>query len=141
MRAVNEPIKTDVLIVGAGNSGAAVPVTGAIHGAAQATGAGIDVALVDSGVSPVTGLNAKNKVVNGPDISFDSQAKNKDAYVDNYGHGTHIAGIIAGNGGDKRDDFTGIAPDARLLNAGFRLRPDVQRERVGAATANLSLCV
>jgi len=84
--------------------------------ASTATGQGIDVALVDSGVSAVTGLNAKNKVVNGPDISFDSQAKNKDAYVDNYGHGTHIAGIIAGNGGDKRDDFTGIAPDARLLN-------------------------
>jgi subtilisin family serine protease len=84
--------------------------------ASAATGEGVDVALIDSGISPVTGLNAKYKIVNGPDISFDSQAKNKDPYVDNYGHGTHIAGIIAGNGGAKRDDFTGIAPDARLVN-------------------------
>ncbi|TMK84958.1 MAG: peptidase S8 and S53 subtilisin kexin sedolisin [Actinobacteria bacterium] len=85
--------------------------------ASQATGNGVDVAVVDSGISPVTGLNTTpNKVVNGPDISFDSQSKSKGAYVDNYGHGTHIAGIIAGNGGAKGSDYSGLAPDARLLN-------------------------
>ena len=85
--------------------------------ASQATGNGVDVAVVDSGISPVTGLNTTpNKVVNGPDISFDSQSKSKGAYVDNYGHGTHIAGIIAGNGGAKGSDYNGVAPDARLLN-------------------------
>ena len=39
----------------------------------KATGAGIDVALIDSGISPVAGLNSPGKVINGPDLSFDSQ--------------------------------------------------------------------
>ena len=37
------------------------------------TGKGVDVALIDSGVSPVQGLNAGN-VVYGPDLSLESQA-------------------------------------------------------------------
>src|SRR5690242_5744950 len=41
--------------------------------AAALTGAGIGVALIDSGVAPVTGLNQAGKVVNGPDLSFESQ--------------------------------------------------------------------
>src|SRR5207237_3075058 len=47
--------------------------------ASQATGKGIDVAVIDSGISPVVGLNTTpNKVVNGPDISFDSQPTARD---------------------------------------------------------------
>ena len=38
------------------------------------TGDGIDVALIDSGVAPVPGLDMQ--VINGPDLSFDSQASN-----------------------------------------------------------------
>src|SRR4051812_36195724 len=40
------------------------------------TGKGIDVAVIDSGVSPVPGLAGNDKVVYGPDLSFDSQAPN-----------------------------------------------------------------
>ena len=82
------------------------------------TGAGVDVALIDSGVAPVSGMPASN-VVNGPDLSFESQADNL-RYLDTYGHGTHMAGIIAGrDGGSKqRDpkDFRGVAPDSRIVN-------------------------
>ena len=53
------------------------------------TGAGIDVALIDSGVAPVPGIDLQ--VVNGPDLSFDSQASNL-TDIDTYGHGTHMAG-------------------------------------------------
>src|SRR5439155_26375139 len=35
------------------------------------TGAGVDVDLIDSGVSPVNGLPVPGNVVNGPDLSFD----------------------------------------------------------------------
>src|SRR3954470_6390883 len=41
--------------------------------AAGATGANVDVAVLDSGVTPVLGLHAPNKLVYGPDLSFDSQ--------------------------------------------------------------------
>jgi len=87
------------------------------------TGAGVDVALLDSGVSPVEGLSTPGKVVNGPDLSFDSQSASLQ-YLDGYGHGTHMAGIIAGRddaaqpgqyAGDSTD-FIGVAPDARIVN-------------------------
>ena len=87
------------------------------------TGKGVDIALIDSGVAPVEGLVTAGKVVNGPDISFDSQFANL-AYLDGYGHGTHMAGIIAGRDsaavpGTYATDsthFLGMAPDARLIS-------------------------
>src|SRR5262249_22318815 len=39
----------------------------------------------------------------------------RDTAYDNYGHGTHVAGIIAGNGMDSSGARSGIAPNARLI--------------------------
>ena len=92
---------------------AAVGLRGATS---KATGAGVDVALVDSGVAPVKGLQGANKVIYGPDLSFESQNA-KTRYLDTFGHGTHLAGIIAGNdGGSSASSFKGVAPDARILS-------------------------
>jgi len=77
-------------------------------------GRGVGVALIDTGVVPVQGLSGTGKVVNGPDLSFESQADEL-RYLDGYGHGTHMAGIIAGND-DGTGSFKGVAPGARLLN-------------------------
>jgi serine protease AprX len=86
------------------------------------TGQGIGVAVVDSGIAPVKGLNQAGKVVNGPDLSFESQASNL-RNLDTFGHGTHMAGVIAGRDADtpvgRENDpkyFVGMAPDARLVN-------------------------
>ncbi|MFW2339880.1 MAG: S8 family serine peptidase, partial [Acidimicrobiia bacterium] len=87
-------------------------------------GDGIGVALIDSGVAPVAGLSSSGKLINGPDLSFESQSDEL-RYVDTFGHGTHLAGIIAGR--DKVDDdeydeaaeegdFIGVAPDATLIS-------------------------
>ena len=67
----------------------------------DADGAGIDIALVDTGIAPVAGLDGTDLVVNGPDLSLDLQA-GLPAGVDAYGHGTHMAGIIGGEGGMAR---------------------------------------
>jgi serine protease AprX len=77
------------------------------------TGAGVGVALIDSGVAPVAGLAAPGKVVNGPDLSFESQTPGLQQ-IDTYGHGTHLAGIIAGS--DPAAGFEGIAPGAHLVS-------------------------
>ena len=86
------------------------------------TGQGVGVALIDSGIAPVKGLAQAGKVVNGPDLSFESQALNL-RNQDTFGHGTHMAGIIAGRDPDtpagRENDpryFTGVAPDAQLVN-------------------------
>jgi serine protease AprX len=77
------------------------------------TGKGVDVALIDSGVVPTVGLDDSSRIINGPDFSPDKG--NPDLqYLDSYGHGTHMAGIIAGN--DPAHGFLGIAPDARLVS-------------------------
>jgi len=82
--------------------------------AAGATGSGVDVAVLDSGVTPVPGLDGANKLVYGPDLSFDSQ-NDATRYLDGYGHGTAIASIIAGNDGTP-GGFKGVAPDARVIS-------------------------
>lgn len=86
------------------------------------TGKGVDVALIDSGVSPVAGLDNGN-VINGPDLSFDSQ--NPDLTdLDGFGHGTHMASIIAGRDfvgtgaqyAANTSQYLGVAPDARIVS-------------------------
>ena len=86
------------------------------------TGKGVTVALIDTGISPVEGLAAASKVINGPDLSLESQVANL-RHLDGFGHGTHMAGIIAGRdssvpagGENDAKHFVGIAPDARILN-------------------------
>ncbi len=84
------------------------------------TGQGVDVAVIDTGVAKVAGLGTN--VVNGPDLSFDSQSPSSQ-YIDGFGHGTHMASIIAGRDGDgspasaaSTTSFNGIAPGARIIN-------------------------
>ena len=82
------------------------------------TGAGVDIAVVDTGVAPVPGLDGK--IINGPDISLDvpyTSARGLDAF----GHGTHMASIAAGvdpgtSDLSDRSKFVGVAPGSRIVN-------------------------
>ncbi|WP_158657509.1 S8 family serine peptidase [Blastococcus saxobsidens] len=92
------------------------------NGDRKLTGVGVGVALIDTGVTRVPGLDAAGKVVDGPDLSLDSQADNL-RHGDGYGHGTHLAGLIAGRDsaaprGNEKDEkwFVGMAPDATIVN-------------------------
>jgi serine protease AprX len=76
-------------------------------------GDGIAVALIDSGVNAHRDLS--RVVYNQSFISGRWSA------ADQYGHGTHIAGLIAGNGASSTGSaysktFKGIAPNARIVN-------------------------
>ena len=70
------------------------------------TGAGVVVALMDSGISTHPDLPT-GKVIARVDLVNDGAPG-----LDPAGHGTHLAGIIAGQG----TTFRGVAPDARLVD-------------------------
>jgi serine protease AprX len=85
------------------------------------TGKGVGVAIIDTGVVEVPGLDTGN-LYHGPDLSFDSQDPEL-VHKDAYGHGTHLASIIAGRDQPgspasylDQHRFNGIAPDANLLS-------------------------
>jgi serine protease AprX len=87
------------------------------------TGKGVNVALVDTGVAPVPGLLDPDKVVAAVDLSGEAGVPQA-TYLDTYGHGTHMAGIIAGKGtgadpalaAQHPEWFLGVAPDAGLVS-------------------------
>jgi serine protease AprX len=87
------------------------------------SGQGIDVALLDSGVLPVEGMMTANKLVIGPDLSLESQTPTLED-LDTFGHGTHMAGIIAGRDSGSTSStyaadntrFLGMAPSSRIVS-------------------------
>jgi serine protease AprX len=77
-------------------------------------GAGIGVAVIDSGAAWHDDLSANG----GPQrvVHFDDYVSpGHKASYDDHGHGTHVAGIIAGNGFDSAGARSGIAPAADLV--------------------------
>ena len=84
------------------------------------TGAGIGVALIDSGVASHPDLNGgyrgSSRVVWNQSFVPGNASGN-----DQFGHGTHVAGLIAGNGFSSTGSqysrtFQGIAPQANIVN-------------------------
>jgi len=85
-----------------------------------ATGAGVGVAVIDTGLD---GRMPDFAAADGSSRVVASAVTNPDATtaLDTYGHGTHVAGIIAGNGTNRlasdpaAGKYVGIAPRANLI--------------------------
>ena len=105
----------------------AVSADRAVHGALQTSvrtsvgaawvgdrlgfdGTGIGVAIIDSGVAAW-----HDDLSNGRVVHFADFVKRETQPYDDYGHGTHVAGIIAGNGQNSGGVRRGIAPGAHLI--------------------------
>jgi len=75
------------------------------------TGKGVGVAIVDTGL----GLH-RDFIENGNRvIAFkDMLNKRRDPYDDN-GHGTHVGGIVGGNGYSSQGKYIGVAPECNLI--------------------------
>jgi serine protease AprX len=74
------------------------------------TGKDVTVAVIDTGIAPHPDLMyPKNRIVAWNDLVN----KHPLPYDDN-GHGTHVSGIIAGNGIASRGKYSGMAPEAKL---------------------------
>jgi len=86
----------------------------------SATGAGVGVAVIDTGIDgrlpDFRGADGRSRVVASAVTNPDATSA-----LDGYGHGTHVAGIIAGNGSSRSSydpvdgKYIGIAPRANLI--------------------------
>ncbi len=78
-------------------------------------GAGIGIAVIDSGVDnsheALSGSSGTSRVVANVDFTGEGVLTN-----DPYGHGTHVASLAAGNSLVLSGAYTGIAPNANIIN-------------------------
>ena len=87
--------------------------------AKRATGKGIGVAVIDTGIAgdlpDFAGEGGASRVIAGVTVNPGATRAG-----DRLGHGTHIAGLIAGNSLNRNDAlkgrFMGVAPDANLID-------------------------
>ena len=73
-----------------------------------ASGRGVGVAVIDSGVADHPDL--AGRIVARVDLTGEASTG------DPGGHGTHVAGLIAGNGAASNGAFTGVAPQANIVS-------------------------
>lgn len=93
-------------------------------------GQNIGVAIIDSGIIPQQDVYTKmgrNRLV--ANIAFNN-GYNRTVY-DGYGHGTHVAGIVGGNGSRSAGAYIGVAPMVNLINV------KVSDDNGAATTANV----
>ncbi|HWJ47706.1 MAG TPA: S8 family serine peptidase, partial [Candidatus Udaeobacter sp.] len=79
------------------------------------TGAGIGVAVIDSGINDShpdlwDATHTSSRVVYHQDFTGTATSNSSGGHYDLYGHGTHVAGIIAGNGSLSGGQYEGVAP-------------------------------
>lgn len=72
------------------------------------TGEGIGVALLDTGVNDHPDL--AGRIVASADLTGEG------TFTDSYGHGTFMAGLIAGDGTSSGGRYVGVAPRAHLMS-------------------------
>ena len=76
----------------------------------KTAGKGVCAAILDTGI-------ARHPDLDGRIADFKDFTGRKSACCDDSGHGTHVAGILAGNGKLSAGMYSGMAPAATLLAA------------------------
>jgi serine protease AprX len=82
-------------------------------------GSGVGVAVIDSGINKIEDLSTAPGQTTSRVVYSESFIPGDPSTADAYGHGTHVAGIIAGNGSASMGGYRsmqGIAPKANLIN-------------------------
>ena len=85
------------------------------------SGAGIGVAVIDSGINDNhpdlwDSTESHSRVVYHQDFTGTPTTNSSGANWDLYGHGTHVAGIIGGNGNLSGGQYEGVAPGVNLVD-------------------------
>jgi serine protease AprX len=131
--AADAPVQLDAVPAPQTSSTGRLSVRELTNAGLLGSGAGQDIAVVDSGVNAVAGLTGR--VVQGAD--FTGTGMN-----DGYGHGTFVASLAAGDGRAADGSATGIqgvAPAARIV--AVKVADDRGRSTVGRVVAGLAWVV
>lgn len=72
-------------------------------------GSGVTIAVLD------TGVTAKHPDLYDKPLCFRDFVGNRNLMYDDNGHGTHVCGILCGNGNLSRGQYRGMAPGAKLV--------------------------
>jgi serine protease AprX len=81
-------------------------------------GQGVTVAVLDTGVTPGPDLAGRLQTVDAGLLAPPAPCMNLSGEpdcTDSYGHGTFVAGIVAGNGTSSGGLYKGVAPQAKIL--------------------------
>ncbi len=73
------------------------------------TGQGVTVAVLDTGIDDLPDFSGR--LIGGVDLTGGNHP-----YQDSYGHGTFVAGLIAGDGASSNGEYSGEAPGANLVS-------------------------
>jgi serine protease AprX len=82
-------------------------------------GSEVKVAVIDTGVWPHNDLIQKSPYVPanvGNRLLTLTTNHNATDALDHFGHGTHVAGIVGGNGFDSQGQYIGVAPNSLLVS-------------------------
>ena len=92
-----------------------------VHQSMGLTGAGVTIAVIDSGITSfhddLTSTTSKLYPYGNQRVTkFVDFVNGRTLPYDDNGHGSHVAGIIAGNGFDSNGEKSGSAPGASLIS-------------------------
>ena len=77
------------------------------------TGAGVGVAIIDSGLRASADFGGR--ITAFYDFTLPQGGAVATAPTDPYGHGTHVAGLVGGNGSKSNGLYKGVAPGVSLI--------------------------
>ncbi len=132
-------VALDRLILGATErTGATVGAT-AVRQATGYDGSGVGVAVIDSGIALWHDDLSQNGLGSQRVDQFVDFVNGRTTPYDDYGHGTHVAGIVAGDGFDSNGARSGIAPRSRLI--ALKVLDQAGRGRISNVIAALDYVV
>ena len=108
--SVDAPVKAHTVPV---TDGALLQQTLGYVAADGLTGAGVGVAIIDSGLS--ASADFAGRITAFYDFTLPQGGAVSRPPTDPYGHGTHVAGLVGGNGAQSNGLYKGVAPGVSLI--------------------------
>ena len=111
------------------------------YGPTGVDGTGVTVAVLDSGID-ADHFDLRDEVKGKRRVVFSWDFTGRGSLDDPFGHGTHIAGAIAGDGSSALiigRDYTGMAPGANLIN--FKVLDEAGRGYVSNVIAAIDQAI